>query len=142
MGKAKTNDIRKSFADQFGTEFLREDEVLFLREDQLLAAPSEVAAFELPMQNYAVGLPYAKLLPDKRVRVSHEMAILRGGECILRRHEISQEELKKLLGGQDIDCPESLNGETLLFFEEICIGRGLAKQGRMKNNLPRTMILS
>lgn len=138
---ARQKDVVASMERQFGTSFLQEGEVLFLKEDQLLVAPPQIADILLPLQDYSLGLPYAKQLPDKRVRITHEVLTLRGEMATKARHDVNQEKVDNLLKAQDIACDPSLDGEMLLYFEGICIGRGLARHGKMKNNLPRTMIL-
>lgn len=141
MPRARIADISKSLTELFGTDFLDPGDSLWLREDQLMLLSEEATDFLLPLQDYALGLPFAKLLPDKRVRVSHEIVTLRGNRATKNRWDVAEEDLQKLLKGQDIDCAEGLSKDHLLFFEDICVGRGLAKNGQMKNNLPRTMIL-
>ncbi len=142
LPRARTAEVGRALEQVFGTTFMREGDTLWQREEQVLLLAADAANFLMPMQDYALGLPFAKLLSDHRVRVSHEIVTLRGGEATSGRHVVSFDELITLLKGQDITCPLNLEKDHLLFFDDICIGRGLAKNGSMKNNLPRTMMLS
>jgi 16S rRNA (cytosine1407-C5)-methyltransferase len=136
----RTKDIGRILSEQFGTPFIRDGECLYQRKEQLLITTDAVAKFGLPVLDFGVGLPFAKRLTDGRIRVSHEMATLRGTEATQNTLTVSDEERKQLLTGQDIACDPVLYGDQLLMAEGLCIGRGLAKEGKLKNNLPREMI--
>lgn len=140
LPKSKRTYIEKKLAEQFGTGFLEEQDRLFARGEQIILTNAAVANCSLPTQNYALGIPFGKYLSGKRIRVSHELSTLRGDMATKQRMDLSEKQLTDLLEGRDTDCDASLYGDTLLFTDGMCIGRGLAKNGHLKNNLPRTMI--
>lgn len=140
--EARMREIGAALAKLYGTDFLDDGDRLWQREDQLMLLTKDASAFSLPLEDYALGLPFCKVLPDKRVRISHELVTLRGNRASQATLAVTQEQCATLLKGQDITCDAGLYGDLLLFFEGICIGRGLAKNGILKNNLPRTMVLS
>ena len=53
---------------------------------------------------------------------------------------LNDAQLADILDGKDTPCDPDLRGDMLLLAEGRCIGRGLAKDGLLKNNLPRLMI--
>ena len=136
----RLRDIRKILEERFGTDFLAEGEVLFERGENLLLATEEVAKFILPMSNYSLGLPLAKVVGENRYRLEHEVAILRGSRAHKNTLELTQEALHDLLQGRDIACPKDLRGDVLLRFGQYGIGVGLAKDSILKNRLPRWFV--
>ncbi|OGJ53853.1 hypothetical protein A3D11_04045 [Candidatus Peribacteria bacterium RIFCSPHIGHO2_02_FULL_49_16] len=142
LSRSKQEEIAKKIEELYGISFMYEGEILFRREDQLLLTSQDCAGIQLSLRDYSIGLPYAKLLKDGRVRLSHEMALLRGSEASKQTYMVTDDELAELLKGKDIPCLEDLYGDLLLIHDGICFGRALAKNGKCKNNLPRTMMYS
>ncbi|MBI1934288.1 hypothetical protein HYS30_01350, partial [Candidatus Peregrinibacteria bacterium] len=126
--------------DLYGTSFLNAGDVLFRSGEQLFLTSAEAAGFSLPVQDYSVGIPFAKMLNDGRVRVSHEIATLRGTGAVRARCSIGDQQLALLLEGKDAPGNPELHGDILLLYKDVCIGRALAKNGILKNNLPRWMV--
>lgn len=139
--EARMREVGNALRKVYGTDFLDEGDRLWQREDQLMLLTKDASNYSLPLQDYALGLPFCKILPDKRVRIAHELATLRGHRATEERLDVDGAQLDTLLKGQDSVCDEGLKGDCLLFYKDVCIGRGLAKNGVLKNNLPRTMIL-
>ncbi len=140
LPRSRRYEVMNILEAQFGTGFLTEDDRLFERGDLLVLSTAEVSFFNLPMEDYSIGIPFGKRLKDGRVLLDHEVATLRGHMATKNRVEIGSEDLEKLLQAQSIDCPKELNGHVLLMNEGRCVGLGLAKDGRVKNNLPRWMV--
>lgn len=139
-GRRQTEEISGQIKARYGDSFLEEGDRLFLRGETLLIATKEVEAFGLPMQNYALGMPFGKLLKDGRALIDHEIVTLRGGKASKNTYELTHEQIEAVMDARDIECPESLNGHIILTFQGIPVGMGLAKDGRLKNNLPRRMV--
>ncbi|OGJ57989.1 hypothetical protein A3H22_03285 [Candidatus Peribacteria bacterium RIFCSPLOWO2_12_FULL_55_15] len=136
----RQNGIAAKIEDLYGVSFLTDTDVLFRSGEQLFLMSEEVAGFPLPVQDYSVGIPFAKLLNDGRVRVSHEMATLRGISATRALCSIGDQQLVLLLEGKDVPGDTELHGDILLLYKDFCIGRALAKNGVLKNNLPRWMV--
>lgn len=119
---------------------MREGETLYQLGENVLLTTYGVSDFKLPVQDFSLGLPFAKLLKDGRVRIAHETATLRGHEATKGTLVLDAKQLEDILDGKDTTCDPSLRGDMLLMAEGRCIGRGLAKEGLLKNNLPRLMI--
>ncbi len=137
---SRQRDVAEHMTEMFGAPMLRGDDRLFLRVDQLLLSTLEVAKFKLPVQDYALGIPFAKRLDTERIRLSHETATLRGTEATASRLEITEQQLRDLLDGKDIPCEPALRGDTLLIHKGFCVGTSLAKEGKLWNRLPRWVV--
>lgn len=141
IARSARKECERQLVERYGVSFLGEGDCLYSRGGESLILTSEsVASFGLPVEDYAIGMPFGKRLKDGRVLIDHELATLRGQCATQGRMGLSHEQLEAILAASDIDCPLDLRGHTLLFFEGTCIGIGLAKDGRMKNNLPRWMV--
>ena len=140
LPRSRKNEISNFFEAQFGAGFLTESDRIFERGEMLLLANEDVAHFPLPMQDYSLGIPFGKRLKDGRFLLDHEVASLRGHLATKNRLTVSEADLEKLLDAQAIECSPDLNGHVLIFYGERCIGMGLAKDGHLKNNLPRWMV--
>lgn len=138
---ARMGEVAAALEKLYGTDFLDPGDRLWQLGDQLLLLTKDASDWSLPLRDYALGLPFCKLLPDRRVRIAHELATLRGQRATRGRLEVDAGQLETLLKGQDPPCAPDLAGDCLLFSRGVCLGRGLAKNGVLKNNLPRTMIL-
>jgi 16S rRNA (cytosine1407-C5)-methyltransferase len=136
----RIREAMEHFTELYGTPVLRDGETLFQLGENVLLTTTDVVRFGLPLQDFSLGLPFAKLLKDGRVRIAHEMATLRGHEATKGTLALDPKQLEDILDGKDTTCDPSLRGDMLLLAEGRCIGRGLAKEGVLKNNLPRLMI--
>lgn len=135
-------DYLDQVEDRFGTKFFDvEVDALFERGgESLVIANREVESFGLAVEDYALGIPFGKKLKDGRVLIDHEIASLRGHLATKNVWEVDDASLELLLDAKDCDCPADLHGHTVLTYHGFGIGQGLAKEGRMKNNLPRWMV--
>jgi 16S rRNA (cytosine1407-C5)-methyltransferase len=140
LPRSRVREVAAQMEKRFGASFLEEDDRLFERGEQLLLANSDVACFTLPVSDYSLGLPFGKRLTDGRVLMHHEFATLRGGRATDNVVEISDTELPELLAGKDLTCDPALHGQVMLKHAGIPIGHSLAKEGRLKNNIPRWVI--
>ncbi len=141
MTKKARLDVERQLSDRYGMSFLDATERLYERGgESIILTTQEVESFGLPVEDYAIGMPFGKKLKDGRVLVDHELATLRGHVATKNVYTVNEEQVTLLLEAKDCDCPEDLNGHTLLLYRDFCIGIGLAKDGRMKNNLPRWMV--
>lgn len=141
LSKKNAGELVGQLEARFGVNFLDEGDVLFERGgESLILGTEEILNFGLPVEDYALGIPFGKKLKDGRVLLDHEMATLRGHRATENIVEVNDAQLELLLDAKDCDCPAGLNGHTLLLYHGFCIGQGLAKDGRMKNNLPRWMV--
>ncbi len=124
----------------YGDSFLREGERLFQRGDQLLLSTEEVEKFKITVQDYALGIPYARRLDMDRIRIAQETVSLRGQSATHGVIELTQPELNGLLNGKDIPCDAELRGDPILRYNGIPVGSSLAKEGKLWNRLPRWIV--
>jgi len=137
-GRAK--ELVRSLEEQFGTSFLHKGDHLFERGKQLLLTNEEISDFQLPVTDYSVGLPFALRLDEGRIRLDHETAALRGMEATGNICMLDDQQLNELLDGKDTTCDPSLFGDCLLQYQGLCVGVGLAREGKLKNRLPRWVV--
>ncbi len=148
---ARQNDVAKLCEEMYGTSFLHEGDRLFLRADQIILTNEEAADFKLTVQNYALGIPFARKLEGgpsfapgasagRRIRLQHEIITLRGHEATRNVLEISEADVDTLLDGKDSTCPESFKGDPILKCGDLIIGTSLAQNGTLKNRLPRWVV--
>ncbi len=140
MPPRRIKEAMELFTEIYGTPVLHDGETLYQLGENVLLTTYGVSDFKLPVQDFSIGLPFAKLLKDGRVRIAHETATLRGHEATKGTLTLDAGQLEDILNGKDTTCDPALRGDMLLMAEGRCIGRGLAKEGILKNNLPRLMI--
>lgn len=140
LPKRHRQEVEQFLAKYYGGSFLREDERLYQRGEHYVLVNQDCAYVRLPVVDYALGLPFGKMLPEGRVLPAHEIVTLRGNEAVERLVDISQEDRDTLFAGKDIACDPSLKGHVVMRQDGRCLGLGLAKEGRLKNNLPRWLI--
>jgi len=140
LPRGQQREIAAFLKGRYGYNIIQDGEQLFDRGDHLAVTTEEVARFKLPAVDFCLGLPFGKRLRDIPVYIDHEMAVLRGGEATENVCVIQEEQLQHLLQGQDISCDASLLGHVLIRYRGWCIGRGRARNGMLKNHLPRWMI--
>jgi NOL1/NOP2/fmu family ribosome biogenesis protein len=87
-----------------------------------------------------MGIPYAKGLKDGRFRITDELSTARGIEATKNVLTVSDGDLQELLEGQNIECREDVHGDMILHWNGLAIGRGLAKEGYLKNRLSRWIV--
>lgn len=141
MPRSRVKEVMRALEERYGTSFLNEEDMLFERgTDAVVLAAREVQDFPLPVRNYSLGLPFAKRVRDGRLLLQQETAWLRGTDAASGIMRIDDRQLALLLDGQDIDCPMELKDHILLIHRDLCIGLSLAKNGRLKNNLSRSLV--
>ncbi|MBI3618441.1 hypothetical protein HY213_00210 [Candidatus Peregrinibacteria bacterium] len=138
---ARSRELTANLERQYGTSFMREGERLFQRKDQLLLSTQSVAQFGQTTSNYSLGLPFARRLDGDRLRLDHEIAALRGMDATKNFYSLSDSDLDLLLDGKDAACDSSLRGDIILRYEHLAVGIGLAKEGKLKNRLPRWVVV-
>ncbi|NOS67314.1 MAG: NOL1/NOP2/sun family putative RNA methylase [Candidatus Peribacteraceae bacterium] len=137
---ARQKDIGKLCEEMYGASFLHDGDKLFLRADQFIVTNDACADFPMPVQNYALGIPFARRLDSDRIRLSHEIITLRGHEATKNVLEISEKDVDALLDGKDIPCAKDLRGDPILTSGGLVIGSSLALHGTLKNRLPRWVV--
>ncbi len=133
-------EIRKRISDIYGTDFVHEGEILVHRGDLVLLTTELAASLHFPVVDYGMGIPYAKGLKDGRFRITDELATARGIEATKSVLTVSESDLQELLEGQNIECRDDVHGDMILHWNGLAIGRGLAKEGYLKNRLSRWIV--
>ncbi len=145
---ARAREVSSRLEEWYGAEFLREGEALMATSEQLYVFPREFQRFRIPLSPSFVGLPFGKTTTHGLVRFSHEMATLRGHEATRQILTLSEDDLRRALQGKDLasDLRQLEDGDVLLgikdeaFDRPIIVGRGLLKEGKILNRLPREIV--
>jgi 16S rRNA (cytosine1407-C5)-methyltransferase len=140
MTRGQMREITKQIEDRYGSSFLRDGDRIYQRGDALNLANDAVSEFGLPVENYALGIPFGKMLKDGRVLIDHELVTLRGAEATKATIDLSDDQCKAILDAKDTECDPATRGHVILLYKGMPIGQGLAKDGKLKNNLPRWMV--
>lgn len=140
MPKARVQEIKDFIQERFGTQMIGEDEVLLQNNDRAWITNHDCLKFPLACPHRYIGLPFAKLLDRAPVRLDHDFVTLRGSGVKQNIIDLEDSQWETLIKGQDFDSDPEILGHILLRYKGICIGRGRAKEGRCKNQLPRWVI--
>lgn len=140
LQKGRVKEICEFLEMRFGTSFKNKSEVLLQSIERLWITTEEVFTFKLPCSNAGIGLPFGKTLTKSPIMIDHDIATLRGSAVTKGVIDLTEEQWKLLARGQDIDCDPELFGKVLFQYNGICIGRGNAREGRCKNQLPRWIV--
>ncbi len=145
--KARMREIAARLEDWYGASFLREDEMLIEWKEQLSVMPQSALALSLPVQPYLGGLPFGKSTTHGLVRLSHEMALLRGHEATKQLLSVDEGTLREMMSGKNIERTLNVDdGDILLSFasssfpQPLTFGRGVYKAGTILNRLPRETV--
>ncbi|MDO8649336.1 MAG: NOL1/NOP2/sun family putative RNA methylase [Candidatus Peregrinibacteria bacterium] len=140
LPRSRQREIAGVLEERYGVAFVQEGELLLERGDQLLLSTGEVGGFGLPVHDYSLGLPFARRLDSNRVRLSQEVATLRGAGATKNALTLNDADLNTLLHGGDPMCAGELRGDVLLLYRDLCVGSSLAQEGKLRNRLPRWMV--
>jgi 16S rRNA (cytosine1407-C5)-methyltransferase len=67
LPRSRKNEINNILKEQYGADFLSEEDRIFERGEMLLLSNQDVAHFNMPLENYALGIPFGKRLKDGRI---------------------------------------------------------------------------
>ncbi len=130
----------KDFEEDFGSSFLRPNELLLEGGNQLMLTTEAVWNFPMPGPVDSLGLPWAKRVEEHRARIVQEMVSLRGNEATKNVVEVTDEQLEQLLDGKDMDAPEGVAGDVILRWNGVSLGTGVISKGRLLNRLSRWVV--
>lgn len=140
VSRVRSAEHWRLLQETYGTDFYVEGDALSQREDHVLLTTADCQEFGLTVQDYSMGLPFAKGLKDGRVRLTTELVTLRGHMAERNVLEITESELGEILLGKDVPCSVDLRGDVILRYEGIIVGLGLAISGTLKNRISRWII--
>ncbi len=138
--RSQMHQIDTALESVYGTHFHMEHEQLWHRAEQYVLINGAAAEFPLPVQNYSMGLPFAKSVKDGRFRITHELATLRGMQATNNSIDLSEEQVDSVLAGGDTSCAPELRGDIVLRAGGIVLGTGLAQEGILRNRLSRWLV--
>ena len=149
LPKARVKEIAENLIDWYGASFIRDDEVLTEYKEQLSIMPRELLDFPLSVQPILGGLPFGKSTNHGLVRLSHEIATLRGLEAPKQVLTITEPQMREMMKGMNLSVskPDGMDdGDVLLAVDFpalgriMVVGRGVLKAGIVMNRLPRDIV--
>ena len=141
MPKARKADMQDFLFERFGVQLIEDDEVLLQKKERVWVTNEKTMKFPIPAPHVAIGLPFGKLLSKSPVKLDHDFVSLRGAQAKTNVIDLTDEQWGELIKGQDCDLTTDIQGHILLRYKGMCVGRGRATEGRIKNHLPRWMVL-
>jgi len=138
--RSRERSISQYLENHFGMNPIGEEEMILEHDGRYLLTTKEVVRFKFPTPNVGLGLPFGKKVTSDPVLLDHDFLTLRGSTATKNIINLTEKEWKELKDGKDIPCDTGLNGFVLLHLDGRCIGRGRAKNGNCKNQLPRWLI--
>lgn len=133
-------EITDYLRNHFDAPLIHDNEVLLDAGEHLLIATEDSVELRLPLSDYATGLPFGKRIRDGAISLDHDFITLRGAEAQSSVVELDEGQLRSYLKGGDISCDQKLMGQVIVRFKGIPVGSGKARDGQLKNNLPRWMV--
>ncbi len=140
LPEGRQRRFQEELQKTYGSGFIHDGEMLYERASELMLTTEEVAALSLPVQDYALGLPFARRIDDAEVRLNHELLTLRGGEATTKVRSLTDAELDDVLEGKDVANPDDHRGDVILRWREFTLGTGLGQSGVIKNRLSRWLV--
>ena len=140
LPKSRVKEITEFLEHRFGSNFLEEGERLLQQGGNVILTTEDAARFRMPMLSYAMGLPFGKRMTKSPIMLDHDLVTLRGTSASSNTIDLTDDLWSELTRGQDIDCDPELLGNVVMLYNSFCVGRGRAKEGRLKNHLPRWMV--
>lgn len=137
---SRQEQIENELKKRYGTAFMHEGEVLHELGEYMVLTNTAVARFTFPAERYAFGLPFVKVQKDGRNRLTQELITFRGNEATLFILDLTEKQAEDILAGKDTVCDPSLYGEMILRYKNLPVGLGMAKEGMIKNWLPRRVL--
>lgn len=138
--KRRVEDMRSYLEQHYGTPFLEDDDVVLKSHEHLLLTTKEAETFFLPVSRLTIGLPLGRVLTKAPLHVDHDFVTLKGGEATKHVMHLDDAQWETLIAGQDCPCPSSLQGHVILTYRGLPVGRGRARDGKLKNHLPRWIV--
>lgn len=145
LPKARRKEWISGLEEWYGALFVEENEDFYLAKDTLQILTADALAFRMPTAPYMSGLPFGKPTEHGLVRLSHEMATLRGNRAKSHVRILENTQVLEAISGKDLHIPDSDHGDLLLSLvhpsgHPIVLGRGMLKSGRVLNRLPREIV--
>jgi 16S rRNA (cytosine1407-C5)-methyltransferase len=140
ISKGKVLEFTADITKRFGTSFIRYNESLSEWEGVVYLVTTYGQTLNIPNRNYSLGVPYGKLLNNNTIRISNDIARLRGAEAVHNVVCITKEELQTMLDGKNVTCTPTLQGDVIVQYEGYSLGTCTAQKGILKNTLDRELV--
>jgi 16S rRNA (cytosine1407-C5)-methyltransferase len=145
LPKARRKEWISGLEDWYSALMVEENEELYQSKESLQILTQDALSFRMPTAPYLAGMPFGKPTDYGLVRLSHEMATLRGNRAKQHVRLLDSNAVLQVLGGKDLYIDDAGHGDLLFSMRhpsghDVIIGRGMLKQGRVLNRLPREVV--
>lgn len=140
VGKKQHASIEQQLENLYGTSFLYDNDQLFRMDDEIILGSKTMMSAYLPLTDFALGIPFAKELKDGTLRITNELACARGHLATENVVSLSDDQLTDILAGKDSTYECEVAGDVVLQWNNMQLGVALARDGKLKNRLPRWLI--
>lgn len=137
LGKKEIKKIIEGLKDYYGIKELKLDYEFFQNTNgKIYLITKEFKSFNAgSLRVNGLGLYFLNI--SKGLRLSIEGSQIVGKKATRNIHEIKEKDLKDWLRGYDLDCDEEIHGYMLVKNGDDFYGVGYAKEGRIKNFIPK-----
>lgn len=142
LNKREQKEIYGCLRDQFGYTKKFDKALLKSQKDKIYLCSKSV--FELDLKNLridTIGLYFGRIVP-KGLRLSIEGAQIIGPYATKGILSISHEQMKDWISGLDVATDDKDISYKLLKYEDIFVGCGYVKDGKILNYVPKNRRLS
>lgn len=135
----KVDEVLEYMKQRFGiSKSVFKDYTFFIRGEKIWIASKDILQWKEEKINVqSVGILFARVF--KTIKPTTNAAQLFGIHAKKNVIELSKEELDQVLRGYDISKGEEIeNGYVILKYKNDVIGIGLNRNGRIKNQIPKS----
>ena len=131
LNKKGIKEVQELIREQFGVDFEFKDVLIKDNDDKIFLLSNDFRNFEIKgVRVNSMGMYFGKL-HNKRLRLSIEGSqLVKGNRNVI---EISDEEVKKWLRGEELKTEKDLKGFVIIKNKNDYLGCGEAKEGRILN---------
>lgn len=145
LPKARRKEWISGLKEWYSALMVEEKEELYQSKDSLQILTQDALSFRMPTAPYLAGLPFGKPTDYGLVRLSHEMATLRGNRAKQHVRLLDSHAVQQVLSGKDLPIDSPDHGDLLFSLRhpsghDVVIGRGMLKHGKVLNRLPREIV--
>ena len=131
------------FRKHFGIDFTCKKRHIFIESNNAIwMIPSRFASEFGMLKSFWHGLKICQIY-NHTIRISYEMALCYGNTAKHHAYDLSTHEYKDITQGKDIISKTSYaeGSDIILRYKAISFGMGKFLQGKIKNNIPRNVIV-
>lgn len=135
LNSKETKKLIEKIRDTYNIKSLRFDCGFFMKEEKIYMVSRELGGFNSNRFNN-IGMYFARIA-NNEIRLSIEGSQIIGKYATKNIISLNDEEIRRWVGGFDVDTIEMLNGFVLIKYKGDFFGSGRIKDGRIINFVPK-----